>query len=119
MTIDVEEFVNAALTKVLRAISNAQNDEEVGEQIAPMVRGDVKIDPAYGVAAHNGQLWSVMEIDIAITASSETEASGGAGLKIPVIEAQVGAKGSVTSTQNGVSRIKFSVPIVVSQNPNR
>ncbi|MEP0339645.1 MAG: hypothetical protein ABJ388_07940 [Alphaproteobacteria bacterium] len=113
--IDARDFIKQSLLDVLLAIRDAQDEREVGHHIAPSLSSPATIDPAYKVAWHDGHLWTTVEFDLAVTAKTVTEGGGKVGFKIPIIEAgaELGADHQVT--KEGISRMKFSVPIRISE----
>jgi len=75
-----------------------------------------RISPAF-IESNTGQIdytKSVrdVEFDVAVTVADTREKSGGAGLEIFSI-GKVSAKGTAKSEESTVSRIKFSVPVIL------
>jgi len=53
---------------VLKGVTEAQNDPEIGKPVVPINPEHAKIDPSFGLATHDKAMWSVMKFDVAITA---------------------------------------------------
>ncbi len=112
--IDLEDFVREATLKVLRAVTDARSKAPESAQVAPH---DVvsQSEPALGVSSGaSGELVSYLNFDIAVTASSEQSGKVGAGVKIPVVNAQFGASGETSGGSGQISRVAFTIPVVVS-----
>lgn len=115
--VDLRDFVRQTIVDVLRGISDAQDDFTVGKRVAPPVSNHAKISPEFGVAWHDGAMWSIMKFDIAITAETSKEGAGGAkaGIKVVAIEASLGGEKKSAARDETVSRIQFPVHFRLDQ----
>ncbi|MBD8686610.1 MULTISPECIES: hypothetical protein [unclassified Rhizobium] len=103
---DLKEFVSSALVDIIEGVKDArEKGGKDAEGIASNLR--VKIDklPQGLMQDGNGAVYSVIDFDVAVTASSKTD--GSVGIKVAVFSLGGSAGGEdVTS-----SRIKFTVPM--------
>lgn len=112
--VPLNEFVREAILESLRAISDAQEDEGVGALVSPTISGGAKIDPSYGVAYHDGRMFTTMTFDLAVTAQSDSkvgasgEASGGSSF---LASFKLGVSAESAQRDVNVNRIKFSVHV--------
>lgn len=112
---DLQTFVTSTLVQIAKGIGNAQDQlKGTGTLVNPGLRGmfasaKVTAPVVYisGVQVHIKDV----SFDIAVTASDEQSAEAGAGIK--VWGARLGADGKVSSENSTVSRVQFSVPIVL------
>lgn len=115
--VDLKDFVRESILDVMKGIAEARADSTVGGQVAPVIRDHANIDPSFGVAWHAGAMWSVMKFDIAITASTTTEAGAGAKAKfnVAVFQGSLGGDGKIGGHDETVSRVQFQVHCRLSQ----
>lgn len=112
---DLQTFVTSTLVQIAKGISDAQDQlKGSGAIVNPGLRGmfstsKVSAPIVYisGVQVHIKDV----AFDVAITASDEQSAEAGAGIK--VWGARLGADGKASSENSTVSRVQFSVPIVL------
>jgi hypothetical protein len=111
---DLREFIEETIQGIVGAtISLQANLEEKGVIINPPVSPEFKEFYQHGARSHTFRKITSVEFDIAVTAGSETGGSGKAGLKVfSIVEA--GAEGKHMRSSEEVSRVRFSLPIVLS-----
>jgi hypothetical protein len=112
---DLREFVRTSLTDIVSGISDAQRTEGVGGLIAPDGIGTHQFAVDSGAVNETRIVSTVVKFDVAVTAEHTKSGSGGAGIKIAVVEAKLG--GEIEAKDSRVSRVQFSVPILMPQNP--
>ncbi len=96
---DLEKFISETLVSIKKGLRSANEDlVEDGKILGQDAQATFIIGP-------DG--CEKISFDIAVTASEETEKSGGGGIKVMSIG--VGGKLDKTETQQSVSRIKFNV----------
>lgn len=103
---ELKEFVSSALIEIIAGVKDAREKGGSDAQgIASNLR--VKIDtlPQGLMQDGNGAVYSVVDFDVAVTASSKTD--GSAGIKIAVVN----IAGSTGVENVTTSRIKFAVPL--------
>jgi len=107
---ELREFVKESLVQVVRGISDAQETvADSGAEIAPAssrIYGNRK-DLAYSDA---GVIENV-SFDVAVTVSSDAATKGGVGIFVAPIA--LGTRGESKRQDTTVSRIQFSVPVVL------
>jgi hypothetical protein len=111
MNMDLREFVHGALKDVVLAIEDAQKEERIGQYIAPELIGGHQFPANSGVSHSSRFISTVMQFDVAVTAERGKTGGGTAGIRIAVVEAKLGGEAETKDTT--VSRIRFSVPILM------
>ena len=98
---NVDEFVKTTLSQIIQGVEDAARHVEAQSD-------DGKINPEQPRAG-GGPFTTIIDFDIAVTATESTDVGGG----ITVLG--VGAKGTTKRGSRSISRIKFSVPVVLPQ----
>lgn len=111
---DLKEFVTKSLTDIVAGIIDAQRTVGVGGLIAPDGIGSHQFAPDSGVVNATRIVSTVVKFDVAITVEHSKSGAAGAGIRIAVVEAKLG--GEVEARDTRVSRLQFSVPILMPQN---
>ena len=109
----LKDFVAETLKEIIDGVIDAQSHyEDKGGKIASGI--------SYaGATANAVGVWNtdthapaqVVEFDVAVTATEGTETKGGIGVFVGAIG--LGSHGKSESSNSSVSRIKFSVPILL------
>lgn len=111
---DLDEFVESVLVKVLKGIASAQKAEDVGAFVVPGGDGSHEY-PKNARCSSSARLKStIIDFDVAVTVESGDKATGGGGLRIAGIGAKL--EGEISSKDTKVSRIQFGVPIMLPEN---
>lgn len=111
---DLDEFVESVLVKVLKGITSAQKAEDVGAFVVPGGDGGHEY-PKNARCSSSARLKStIIDFDVAVTVESGDKATGGGGLRIAGIGAKL--EGEISSKDTKVSRIQFGVPIMLPEN---
>ena len=102
MVMQLKTFVAQTLVEVMQGVKDAQAQaKELG--------GYINIGQ---YTLQNGSLpIQAIEFDVAVTVTSGKETSGGIGVYVPALA--LGSKGKSESNHESVSRIKFTVPVVL------
>ena len=112
----VQEFIAESLKEIAEGVTQAQTQLK-GKAIVNPGRLD-EVDETTPV--HNkflvanktmGRLAQVIDFDIGVTVSDQSIKEGSAGLMVMGIG--IGAKGKKDISTSSVSRIKFSIPVVL------
>jgi hypothetical protein len=114
---EVREFVRDVLVDVIKGIKEAQREAGVGGYVAPADVGDHRFPQDAGVYNEARIVSTVVKFDMAVTAETSKQGGGGAKVRITVVGAEIGGKLAAKDTQ--VSRIQFSVPILMPKNPRK
>ena len=105
---ELKEFIKGVLRDVTDAVSESQKELSNGAVVSPMdTNNDLK---AYVMKGDKYRTVSDIDFDIAVTVSAESDKGGNIGGSIRVLSASLGGKVAVTNEE--VSRVKFSIPIV-------
>jgi hypothetical protein len=110
----LKQFIENALIEIIQGIKAAQDKPGVGGYIAPDGAGGHEFPSDSGVLNSQRIISTVVKFDVAVTAESQIDGGAGAKLRIAVVEANFGGSGSSKNIQ--VSRIQFSVPMVMPKN---
>jgi len=108
---DLKEFVSEAISQVVNGISEAQaNTADTSAKVNPelLKRGG---EPEMGFTPTSAGMASVLQFDIAITAEEGTDTKGGIGVATGVFN--LGSAGASSAQSSTVSRLQFSVPVVL------
>ena len=113
--VELKDFIKEGLLAIVRGIREAQAAEDVGAFIVPGQPGLgalIEVPPNNGVfRTGNNTFTTVAEFDVAVTAESGQTSGGKGGLKIWVVNA--GISGENSNKAGSVSRIEFSISIVL------
>ncbi|WP_155829197.1 hypothetical protein [Halomonas huangheensis] len=111
---ELDEFVKSVLVNVLLGVKKAQDAEGVGAFVVPSWDGGHQYPKNSRVSSGARLKSTIIDFDVAVTVESSDRTSGGGGLKIAGIGADL--KGEATSKDTKVSRIQFGVPIMLPEN---
>ena len=107
----LREFVGSALTEILNGVADAQKDKTVGEFVADTEAAGLPAPKAARLITHRRGYTTVVEFDIAVTASSKQSGGASGSAAIWVINAELGGK---TERQNEtISHLQFSIPVAL------
>lgn len=110
---DLKEFIKETVAAIVDATSELQVEyESKGVIVNPPVSVKERDLYEHGNTTYRYRRVETIEFDVAVTAASETMGGAKAGLRI--FAAEVGADGSHARNHEEVSRVKFSIPIVLS-----
>ena len=115
MSVDLKDFISKTLQDIVGGIVEAQSAEGVGSYIAPSMIGSHTFAPESGVANNSRYTSTVAKFDVAISAEAGSAAGVQAGFRVVVFSA--GANAQLQERSSTVSRIQFSVPVLMP--PNR
>ena len=109
---DLKDFIK----EFINAITNATNElkselYETGVIINPPTNGGSNNTFEVGGTQHTLRRVQNIEFDLALTTSTSTTGGGKGGLKIFVVEANVGVTHARTNEE--ASRVKFSIPLAL------
>jgi hypothetical protein len=108
---DIQNFLRNAITQIVAGVAEARNSiEEYGSRAGS--------DKVYGFTKDNkiltdgqGRVVTLGEFDLALSEASSTETKGGLGVFLGSFG--VGSQGASQGEASSLSRIKFSVPVVL------
>lgn len=109
---ELKEFVAETLTQILEGVSNAHSKaKELGGEVNPHLMSDHKEMSKYGILWAGGQAAPVVQFDVALTVVEGSGVKAGIGVFGGAIN--IGTSGESTNENTSVSRVKFSVPVVL------
>ena len=111
---ELKEFIKTALTDIVSAVRETQEEVKEYATIAPlMTRGErtKAIEMKDGIA-------HISNIDFDVAVTTETKESAEAGIKAGITVASilnigVGSKGDGTESYQNISRIRFTIPVLL------
>lgn len=107
---ELQTFIEESLKQIVAAVANAgKAAAEHGARLNPR-QPEWKYGEGIYFDKRTGTVLSNVEFDVAVTASDDTKTKGGIGVAIASVV--LGSQGESAKSNQQVSRIKFSVPIV-------
>lgn len=114
---DLENFISISLVQIAKGIDRANAElKGTGAIVSPKKVTDVRKENTYGNLKLNDNSWvrvQQIDFDVALTATEGSETKGGLGISVGAISLGGAAKDDYS--QSSVSRIKFSVPMLLPQ----
>jgi len=108
----LQEFLSETLKEIVAGVKESQEyADSQGAKVNPqaLYRGDSKT--MFMIDSRTNQPFCNVEFDVAVTSTEGSVKEGGAGVFVAAIG--IGAKKTSDTSSSSVSRIKFSVPIVL------
>lgn len=112
MSMELKQFVSESLKQIIDGVNEARSyAEQNGAMVNPTrwswnsSNVQVKYDPKSGAAIET------VEFDVAVTAIEGTETKGGIGVFMGAVN--LGSQGASQNQNSSVSRLKFSVPLML------
>ena len=109
---DLKEFVAQTLTQIVEGVKDSQTKTaEMGGEVNP------HLNTTHAELGKQGFLWAggryaqVVQFDVALTVVEGTGTKGGIGVFAGAVT--LGSSGQSKSESSSVSRVKFSVPLVL------
>jgi hypothetical protein len=112
---ELKEFITQTLRDIVTGIKEAQESKDIGESVAPNSIGKIPFSPESGVfmTKNSSSVATVVRFDVAVTAESEKSGKGEG--KVRVFGFGGGVEGQLRSKDTTLSRIQFSVPVVLGR----
>lgn len=108
----LEDFVSETILQITRGVQKAQPGvKESGGLLNPYMRTvgrELSIGQAEG---RGGEVVSLIEYDVALTVDEKSGTQGGIGVVAGMFT--LGSKGKSSKGEATVSRVKFSIPILL------
>ena len=111
---NVEEFVATTLEQIVAGVRRAQM---AAANHGGVVNPQVETAPSGRLDMITATLLQDVEFDVAVTVSKASKS--GASLRVAVPWVGAGVEGSSGNDQSAISRIKFTVPIVLPKQMSR
>ncbi len=109
----LQEFVSETLREIIAGVKEAQTFAAANDaQISPQEWGQAATGKSHARGLHQESLpITRVGFDVAVTSTDTTEKQAGAGVFVAGLG--VGARGKSGDSSSCVSRVKFSVPLVL------
>jgi hypothetical protein len=103
---ELREFITETLLSITEGVGEA-----IRRRLAD-VSGVAVISPVFDGEVDWKDLVQPVEFDVAVTEADKTEGRGKGGIKVLAV-AEIGGEGTKSWERSTVSRIKFSVPVIL------
>lgn len=113
---DLEDFIAETVTSIARGIVKGQADANVGDYVAPLIKGEKRQDfGTFHLKNDDNSQATIIEFDIAIGVSAAREAGGSVSGKarLFVVDVEFGGEGAGSTERSSSHRIKFAVPLTI------
>lgn len=115
MNITLSDFIKEAMTAIVHGIKEGQKDASVGDHIAPLIQGRRRNEQGnFHLKGDPKSQATIVQFDVQVTTAQGEGGKGHGKAKfwvLYVVEAEVGATGSMKSTSSRSHRLKFAVPV--------
>lgn len=114
---ELQDFIASTLVQIARGIKNAEDQLEDSKAIVNPRNVQAlkeKESAVYGYLDTQNQIFKVVQkidFDVAVTAEKGTETKAGVGIQVGSIG--IGTQGKTEKGNSSVSRISFSIPMVL------
>ena len=114
---DLKDFVVGTLTQIVDGVREAQSrTQHLGAKVNPHISTEASLVIRHGIFYADGQASQLVHFDVALTAMEGTGTKGGIGVVAGVFT--LGSTGQSQAENTSVSRVKFSVPLVLPISPS-
>ena len=114
---ELQEFISATLVQIARGIETAAEQLKDSKAIVNPRNVNTNVGAnglVYGYLDTQEKFYKVVhkiDFDVAVTAEKGTETKGGIGIHVGSIG--IGSQGKTEKANSSVSRIRFSIPMVL------
>lgn len=114
---DLREFVTETLSQIVDGVKDAQGRTQVsGARVNPCLTINPELAAKQGILIARGMAHAqLVQFDVALTAKEGTGTKGGIGVVVGAFT--LGSTGQSQEENASVSRVKFSVPLVLPGEP--
>lgn len=113
---DLREFVAEALAQIVEGVKDAQSRaKEHGARVNPALSTSAELAAKHGILIASGDAAQLVQFDVALTAKEGTGTKGGIGVVMGAFT--LGSTGQSQAENSSVSRVKFTVPLVLPDEP--
>lgn len=115
---DLREFVAEALSQIVDGVKEAQDRTQAsGARVNPLLTINHEAAAKQGMLIAHGMAHAqLVQFDVALTAKEGTGTKGGIGVVVGAFT--LGSTGQSQEESGSVSRVKFSVPLVLPNGPS-
>jgi len=109
---DLREFVSETLVQIVEGVNDAQaRTKEHGARVNPSLSTSAELAVKHSILIASGQAAQLVQFDVALTAKEGTGTKGGIGVVAGIFT--LGSTGQSQAETSSLSRVKFSVPLVL------
>ena len=109
---NLREFIAETLSQLVEGVKDAQERASAhGARINPNLTTSAELAVKHGIFIASGEAAQLVQFDVALTATEGTETKGGIGVVAGIFN--LGSAGQSQAASSMVSRVKFSVPVVL------
>ena len=113
---ELKDFVAQTLTQIIAGVKDSQvTAKGLGAEVNPRLNTSYTEAGKQGFLSIGNGYAPVVQFDVALTVTEGTGTKGGIGVFAGVVN--LGSSGQSTSESSSVSRVKFSVPLVLPKSP--
>lgn len=112
---NLEEFVSDTLTQIVRGVRTAQGEAKLAGAVVCPSRTRTRLSGNREVT-HHARVQEI-EFDVAVTVVEGTTVGGDAGIRVFAVGG--GAKGERHGSHEQLSRVRFSVPVMLPMDTAR
>lgn len=111
---ELSDFISKTINEIVVGINKAKEDSAEGNYVINPTFRELdrpSTNVKYVVSENTHRVITPIDFDIAVTATTISETGLGGGAKIPIIS--VNANNSVTEKGENISRVKFTINIML------
>jgi len=109
---ELRDFIEETLTQIVEGVKAAQGRaKDQGARVNPHLTTSADLAAKQGILIASGSAAQLVQFDVAITVKEGTATKGGIGVALGVVA--LGSTGQSQAESASVSRVKFSVPLVL------
>mgnify|MGYP001240455631 CR=1 FL=1 len=109
---DLRDFVSETIVEIITGVKDAQDKaQKLGGAVNPKLTSNSDYASQHGFLRSSGGPAQIVQFDVALTIKEGTGTKGGIGIFAGAIN--LGSSGQSSNENSSVSRVKFSVPIIL------
>lgn len=113
---ELRDFVAETLTQIVEGVQEAQvRTKSHGARVNPHLTTSAELAIKHSILIASGAAAQLVHFDVALTAKEGTGTKGGIGVVVGAFA--LGSTGQSQAENSTVSRVKFSVPLVLPDLP--
>lgn len=111
---DLKDFISQTLVQIAEGVSDSSvRINELGGRVNPHVTSEHKELSRHGMLWSSGSAVHVVSFDVALTVNTGTGTKGGIGIFAGAVN--LGSSGESKAESSSVSRVSFTVPLILPQ----
>ncbi|MEJ2440075.1 MAG: hypothetical protein P8Z72_10470 [Gammaproteobacteria bacterium] len=109
---DLKEFISETMIQIISGVVEAQEQEKtIGGTVSPRLTAGSEFGAQHGFLRAEGGAAQIVQFDVALTAKEGSGSKGGIGIVSGIVS--LGTSGQSQEENASVSRVKFSVPLIL------